>query len=133
MNQEISQLISFGRLAQHVVKVHYNAWHIIAFSIKIDYNLWGEKWPQDMIFSVKSHSNFILMGFSNIFGSMKSLNLYMVQYAEIQHFYKKFGKNENFYLPVIFKVIRVMSSYISQTVHRTIKAVTSISSIPADF
>ena len=57
----------------------------------------------------------------------------MVQYAEIQHFYQKSGKNENFYLPVIFKVIRVMSSYISQTVHRTIKVVTSISSIPADF
>ena len=61
------------------------------------------------------------------------IEIYMVQYAEIQHFYQKSGKNENFYLPVIFKVIRVMSSYISQTVHRTIKVVTSISSIPADF
>ena len=56
----------------------------------------------------------------------------MVQYAEIRHFYQKSGENENFYLPVIFKVIRVMSSYISQIVHRTINVVTSISLIPAD-
>ena len=55
----------------------------------------------------------------------------MVQYAEIQNFYQKSGKYENFYLPVIFKVIRFMSSYISQIVHRTINVVTSISSIPA--
>ena len=57
----------------------------------------------------------------------------MVQYAEIQRFYQKSVKIENFYLPVIFKVIRVMSSYISKIVHRTINVVTSISSIPADF
>ena len=83
-------------------------------------------WPsvpakQCVVNSVKMASNILI------------IYIYMVQYAEIQHFYQKSGKNENFYFPVIFKVIHVMTSYISQTVHRTIKVVTSISSIPADF
>ena len=56
----------------------------------------------------------------------------MVQYAIIQHFYEKSGKNENFNLPVIFKGLHVMSSYVSQIVHRTIKVQASISPVPVD-
>ena len=32
----------------------------------------------------------------------KDDNIHMIQYAEIHHFYQQSGKNENFYLPVIF-------------------------------
>ena len=52
----------------------------------------------------------------------------MVQYAIIQHFYQKSGKSWNSHLLVIFKVMHVISSYISQNVHRTMKVVASISS-----
>ena len=45
----------------------------------------------------------------------------MVQYAIIQHFYQKVGKNENFNSAHVFRVKHQMSSYISQNVHRTIK------------
>ena len=47
--------------------------------------------------------------------------LYMVQYAIIQHFHQKSGKNENFNSAPIFKVKHHMSSYISQNVQKTIK------------
>ena len=56
----------------------------------------------------------------------------MVQYAIIQHFYEKSGENENFNLPVIFKGLHVMSSYVSQIVHRTIKVHESESPVPVD-
>ena len=58
--------------------------------------------------------------------------IYMVQYAIIQHFYQKSGKSWNFHLPVIFKVMHAMSSYVSQNDHRTIKVHASISPVPID-
>ena len=45
----------------------------------------------------------------------------MVQYAIIQHFHQKSGKNENFNSAPIFKVNHHMSLYISKNAHRTIK------------
>ena len=56
-----------------------------------------------------------------------SQSIYMVQYSIIQHFYQKSGKSWNFHLPVIFKVMHVMSSYVSQNVHMTMKVLASIS------
>ena len=51
----------------------------------------------------------------------------------IQHLYKKSGKSRDFHLPVMFKVMHVMSSYISQNVHRTMKVLASISSALSTF
>ena len=42
--------------------------------------------------------------------------IYMVQYSIIQHFDQKSGKRLNLHLPVIFKVMHVMSSYVPQNV-----------------
>ena len=83
---------------------------------------------------IRSHINSFKIGhiLTMAYSLRKTYLIHRVQYAEIQHSHQKSGENKYFYLPVIFKVIRVMSSYISQIFHRTIKVVTSISSIPAD-
>ena len=56
----------------------------------------------------------------------------MLQYGIIQHFYEKSGKYENFDVTVNLKGLHVMSSYVSQNDHRTIKVHASISPVPVD-